>query len=197
MLGVVLAGGRGSRLGGADKALVTVAGRPLLSHVLDRLQPQVAAVVLNANGDPARLSGFGLPVIADERDDRPGPLAGILAGLDRAAAQKFALVVTVSCDAPCLPLDLVSRFLAVRAEGVPGAVAVSGGRRHPAVSLWPSGAADVVREALSRDERRVDDVARALGLTEVDWPTVPVDPFFNINTPQDIAEIEAFWAQCR
>jgi molybdopterin-guanine dinucleotide biosynthesis protein A len=197
VLGVVLAGGRGSRLGGVDKAMVTVAGRPLLAHVLDRLVPQVTAVVVNANGAADRFAAFGLPIIADETDDRPGPLAGILAGLDRAAADGHALAVTVSCDAPCLPPDLVSRFLAALEAGAPGAVAVSGGRRHPAVALWPSGAAGAVRAALLRGERRVDDVARALGLAEVVWPAGSFDPFFNVNEPQDIKAAELILAQGR
>ena len=183
-LAVILAGGLSRRMGGGDKGLSHLAGRSILARIVERIAPQVDAVVLNANDDPSRFSGLGLPVIADTVPGRPGPLAGVLSGLDHAAA-RYDRVLTVPCDAPMLPRDLVARLGAAAARG--GAVASSDGRRHPAVALWPASARDALWAALvQRDVRRVDTLQRELGFRDVDWPAEPFDPFLNVNDPDGL-----------
>jgi molybdenum cofactor guanylyltransferase len=192
-LAVVLAGGLARRMGGGDKPLRELGGRPLLDHVLERLRPQVPALLLNANGDPARFSGFGLPVAADGLPDYPGPLAGILAGLDWAVEQRPDLpwMVSVPGDSPFIPGNLVERLHAAREEaGVPLACAASGGRTHPPVGLWPVSLRGALREALLAGERKIDRWTARHGIALAGWPVEPVDPFFNANTPEDIAEAE-------
>jgi molybdopterin-guanine dinucleotide biosynthesis protein A len=189
ILGVVLAGGLARRMGGGDKPLCQLDGRPLLDHVLGRLAPQVACIAINANGDPRRFASYGLPVIPDGLPDHPGPLAGILAGLDWAAARGFADIATVPGDSPFIPPDLVARLDAARAAaGLPLACARSGGRAHPPVGLWPVILRGRLRAALLGGERKVSRWAAAQGVAEAEWPAVPVDPFFNANTPAELAE---------
>ncbi|MGK7865827.1 molybdenum cofactor guanylyltransferase MobA [Falsiroseomonas sp. E2-1-a20] len=193
-LAVVLAGGLARRMGGGDKPLRLLAGRPLLAHVLDRLWPQVPAVVLNANGDPARFAAWGLPVVPDGLPDHPGPLAGILAALDWAAAQRPDLpwVVSVPGDSPLIPLDLVARLHAAReAAGVPLACALSAGQTHPPIGLWPVALRQALREALMAGERKIDRWTARHGIAHAEWPVLPVDPFFNANAPEDLAAAEA------
>ncbi|WP_198370998.1 molybdenum cofactor guanylyltransferase MobA [Roseomonas rosulenta] len=193
-LGVVLAGGLARRMGGGDKPLRLLGGRPMLDHVLARIAPQVAAVILNANGDPARFAGLGLPVVADGLPDHPGPLAGVLAALDWAAAHRPDLpwVVSVPGDSPFLPLDLVARLHAARAaQDVPLACARSGGQAHPPVGLWPVALRDDLRAALLAGERKIDRWTVRHGCAHADWPEHPVDPFFNANAPDDLAAAEA------
>jgi len=191
---VVLAGGLGRRMGGADKPLRSLAGQPLLARVIARLQPQCGALVLNANGDPARYAAFGLPVIADSVGGFPGPLAGVLAGLDWAAAHRpdDALMLSVPADCPFLPRDLVARLQQGRIDGrAEIAVAASGGRSHPVIALWPVALREALRHALVADDvRKVERFAARYGCAMVEWPTTPVDPFFNANTPEDVAEAE-------
>jgi molybdenum cofactor guanylyltransferase len=185
-LGVILAGGLSRRMGGGDKGLVELGGHSLLSRVVSRLGPQLCRLVINANGDPARFSSLGLPVIADRDEARHGPLAGILAGLDHAAKTMPGVdhILAAPCDAPFLPADLVSKLASGRrAAGGKGAIATSSGRRHPAVALWPVAGRRELRNALAEGRRRVDDIASALGLVEVDWPAEPFDPFLNVNDP--------------
>lgn len=193
-LGVVLAGGLARRMGGGDKPLRMLAGRPMLAHVVERLAPQVAAVAINANGDPARFASFGLPVVPDGMADYPGPLAGVLAALDFAAERRggdIAWVVSVPGDSPLIPLDLVARLHAARVEaGVPLACARSGGFAHPPVGLWPVALREALREALLAGERKIDRWTTRHGCAEAEWPTTPHDPFFNANTPEDLAEAE-------
>ena len=150
--GLILAGGRGTRLGEVDKALVPLGGRPLIAHARQRLERQVDSLYISANGDPARFGGT-LPVLADSLADHPGPLAGILAGLERAADDGHAALVSVACDTPFFPLDLVARL---RAEG-DGMVAVaeSRGRRHPVFALWPVALAADMRAVLRSGQRGV------------------------------------------
>jgi molybdenum cofactor guanylyltransferase len=190
-LAVVLAGGLARRMGGGDKPLTLLAGRPLLGHILDRLQPQVSVVALNVNDDPARYEAFGLPVLPDSLPGRPGPLAGILAALDWAATRGAASVMTVPGDTPFLPPDLARRLAAAVAAGAPAAMAASDGRRHPIAGLWPVAAREGLRSAI-RDEglRRADAWAMRLGAVVVDFPLGPIDPFFNLNSPADLAEAE-------
>jgi len=175
-------------MGGGDKPLRRLGGRPLLAHVLDRIGPQCAGLAINANGDAARFAGYGLPVWPDSVPGRPGPLAGILAALEASPAP---LVLTVPGDAPFLPLDLVARLHAARrASGCAIACAASGGRVHPPVALWPVALAGALRAALAEGMREVGRFAEAMGVARVDWPATPRDPFFNVNTPQDLALAE-------
>lgn len=185
VFGLVLAGGRGHRLGGADKALLPLADRPLLSHVLDRLGPQCATVAISANGDPARFAPFGAPVLPDELPDA-GPLSGILAGMDYAYSRGFAWLVSVPTDTPFLPADLVARLVAARDTAEASlAIAASGGHRHFAVGLWPVALREDLRERLASGLRRVEDFAVHHHALVVEWSTTPHDPFFNVNTPED------------
>ncbi|MEQ8968092.1 MAG: molybdenum cofactor guanylyltransferase MobA [Azospirillaceae bacterium] len=197
---VVLAGGQGLRLGGGDKALRPLAGRPLLDHVLDRLSGQVGAVAINANGDPDRFAGYGLPVVADSVAGFPGPLAGVLAGLDHAAEAwpDCPRVLSAPCDTPFLPRDLVARLAEARlAEGATLARAGSAGRAHPVVALWPVALRHALREALVVEAvRKVDRFAGRHRVATVDFPPVeapggPIDPFFNVNAPADLRAAEA------
>ncbi len=192
-LAVVLAGGLARRMGGGDKPLRVLAGRPLLGHLLERLSPQVTAVILNANGDPSRFAGYGLPVVADTLPDHPGPLAGILAALDWAAEHRPELpwVTSAPGDSPFLPRDLVDRLHEVRQEaGVPLACARSGGQAHPPIGLWPVTLRHDLRAALTAGERKIDRWTARHGCAHADWPTEPIDPFFNANAPEDLAEAE-------
>ncbi|WP_256476366.1 molybdenum cofactor guanylyltransferase MobA [Siccirubricoccus soli] len=193
LLGVVLAGGLARRMGGGDKPLRRLAGRPLLAHVLERLTPQVAEVVLNANGDPARFAAFGLTVLADPLPDYPGPLAGVLAALDWAAAHRpgMATVLSVPGDGPFLPPDLAARLEAARqAAGVPMACAASGGWMHPPIGLWPVALRGELRAALLAGERKIDRWTARFGCATAEWPAVPLDPFFNANTAEELAAAE-------
>jgi molybdopterin-guanine dinucleotide biosynthesis protein A len=194
VVGVILAGGLARRMGGGDKGLVRVGGEPILRHVIERLAPQVDGLLLNANGDPARFAGFGLPVSADPVQGYPGPLAGVLAGLEWAARdhRQARFVVTAAGDTPFLPRDLVGRLLAaVTAEGADLAVAASGGRSHPVFALWPVRLAEPLRGAIVEEEvRKVDRFTARYRVATAGFDDQPVDPFFNINTPEDLAEAE-------
>jgi molybdopterin-guanine dinucleotide biosynthesis protein A len=198
-LGVVLAGGLARRMGGGDKARLRIGGRTILERVLARLKPQCAALILNANGDPARFADTGLAVVPDSIPGFAGPLAGILAGLDWVAreAPDVADVVTVPGDCPFLPEDLVARLSAARArEAAPLACARSGEWRHPVVGLWPVALRGDLRHALVAEGlRKIEAWTARQGVAVADWPAVPVDPFFNINTPEDAAEAERIAVQ--
>ena len=188
--GLVLAGGLARRMGGGDKALIRIGNETILSRTLSRLRPQVSGVVLNANGDPARFASFGLPVVADSVPDFAGPLAGVLAGLDWIAANRpeTEWMVSVPGDCPFLPRDLVARLHAARiAEGKPLACAHSGDWRHPVVGLWQVSLRENLRHAITGEDLRKIEVWTARhGIALADWPTEPVDPFFNVNTPEDV-----------
>jgi molybdopterin-guanine dinucleotide biosynthesis protein A len=190
--GLVLAGGLARRMGGGDKALIRIGDETILARALARLAPQVAGIVLNANGDPARFAASGLPVVADSVPDFAGPLAGILAGLDWVAANKpdIAWVVSVPGDCPFLPRDLVARLHQARiAEGKPLACAHSGDWRHPVVGLWQVALREDLRRAVTAEDLRKIEVWTARhGVALADWPAEPVDPFFNVNTPEDIEQ---------
>jgi molybdopterin-guanine dinucleotide biosynthesis protein A len=193
-LGLVLAGGLARRMGGGDKPLTRIGGATILSRVLDRLKPQCTRVVLNANGDPARFADTGLPVIPDDVPDFAGPLAGILAGLDWAAAHapEVAYVASVPGDCPFLPRDLVARLHQARvAAGQPLACARSGEWRHPVVGVWPVALRADLRHALTQEDlRKIELWTARHGVALADWPAAPVDPFFNVNTPEDAAAAE-------
>ena len=193
-LGVVLAGGLARRMGGGDKARLQIAGRTILERVLARMQPQCSALILNANGDTGRFADIGLPVVPDSVPDFAGPLAGILAGLDWAAAYATATIdiVSVPGDCPFLPVDLVARLSAAREqEKTPLACARSGEQRHPVVGLWPVALRDDLRAALCQDGvRKIEAWTARHGVAIAQWPATPVDPFFNVNTPDDAAQAE-------
>lgn len=179
-------------MGGGDKGLLVLGGQSLLSRVIDRLGPQVAALALSANGDPARFASYGLPVLPDGMAGFLGPLAGVLAGLDWAARRGADSIVTAAADTPFFPCDLVPRLLlASEGQGVPLVLAASGGHRHPTFGLWPVSLRDRLREALERGEGKVGRWADEHGARSCDFPSERLDPFFNINTPQDLAKAEA------
>ncbi|HWB52226.1 MAG TPA: molybdenum cofactor guanylyltransferase MobA [Stellaceae bacterium] len=194
IIGVLLAGGLARRMGGGDKPLRLLAGRPLLDHVIARLRPQVAGLVLNANGDPARFAACGLPVVADSVPDYAGPLAGILAGLDWTADNRpdCPLIASVPTDAPFLPRDLVARMAAaLAAEQADLACAASGGQAHPVIGLWPVRLREDLRRAVVEEGvRKVDVWTARHRLAVVPFPDRPVDPFFNANRPEDLAAAE-------
>jgi molybdenum cofactor guanylyltransferase len=199
ILGVVLAGGLARRMGGGDKARIRIGGKTILERVLARLEPQCTRIILNANGDPARFADTGLPVVSDSVPDFAGPLAGILAGLDWAAAHapEVADIVTAPGDCPFLPDDLVARLAAARqSAGVPLACARSGDWRHPVLGLWPVALRDDLRRALIEEKlHKIEAWTARHGIAIADWPATPIDPFFNVNTPQDAAEAERLAAQ--
>ena len=193
-LGLVLAGGLARRMGGGDKALLRIGAATILDRVLERLAPQCSRMILNANGDPARFAFTRLPVVADDVPDFAGPLAGVLAGLDWAAAHvpDMAWVASVPGDCPFLPRDLVARLHAARAaENRPLACARSGDWRHPVVGIWPVALRHDLRRAVAEEGLHKIEVWTARhGVAIADWPPTPVDPFFNVNTPADAAEAE-------
>ncbi len=198
-LGLVLAGGLARRMGGGDKARIKIGGTSILDRVLACMTPQCTGVIINANGDPARFADTGLPVVADNVPDFAGPLAGILAGLDWAAARAPASewMVSVPGDCPFLPKDLVKRLHAARtAEGVSLACARSGEWRHPVVALWPVALREDLRRALIDESLRKIEIWTARhGIAIADWPAEPVDPFFNVNTPEDAAQAQSLTAR--
>jgi molybdopterin-guanine dinucleotide biosynthesis protein A len=181
-------------MGGGDKALIAIGGVAILDRVLGLLRPACGEIILNANGDPARFARYGLPVIPDTVPDFAGPLAGILAGLDWAAVHRpdLAWVVSVPGDCPFLPHDLVTRLHEARQQaGLPLSCARSGDWRHPVVAVWPVALREDLRHALVREDLRKIEVWTARhGVAIADWPAKPIDPFFNVNTPEDAAEAE-------
>jgi molybdenum cofactor guanylyltransferase len=198
-LGLVLAGGLARRMGGGDKASLKVGGKTILERVLARLNPYCALIILNANGDPARFSRYGLVVVADSVPDFAGPLAGILAGLDWAAknAPKIEWLASVPGDCPFLPKDLVPRLHAARiAEKKPLACARSGEWRHPVAGLWPVALRDDLRRALTVEGlHKIETWTGRHGVALAAWPDQPFDPFFNVNTPEDLAKAEEIAAR--
>ena len=193
--GIVLAGGLSRRMGGGDKALRTLGGRTILDHVIARAAPQVDLLALNANGDPARFAATGLAVVPDTVEGFPGPLGGVLAGLEWARERDPGCVYVASfaCDAPFLPEDLVSRlWRAIEEEGGEIASARSDGREHPVFALWPVALAGALRAAVVEEGvRKVDVWTARYRLAHAGFSAAPVDPFFNVNRPEDIAEAEA------
>ena len=196
---MLLAGGLSRRMGGGDKCLRRLGGSSILARVIERLKPQARQLVINANGDPARFAAFGLPVAPDAVADFPGPLAGVLTGMmwARDHAPDVADIVTVPTDGPFVPRDLVARLVAARDDaGADLVQAASGGQAHPVVGLWPVRLADELRRALVEESiRKVDVWTARHRLVTVAFATDPVDPFFNANRPEDLAEAERLLAR--
>ena len=200
-LGIILAGGLATRMGGGDKGMLPLGETSLMVHVVERLRPQVDGLALNANGDPARFDGLGLPVIADSIEGFAGPLAGVLAGLDWAAEQGAETIVTAAADTPFFPRDLAARLqhaakgmehpLVLATTPHSGAELKSGGRskvnRHPTFGLWPVALRDDLRAALNDGLRKVVLWTDQHNGREALFEAEPFDPFFNVNTPEDLA----------
>lgn len=193
-VGVLLAGGLARRMGGGDKPMRTIAGRTILDRVIDRIRPQCDTLILNANGDPTRFVDFGLPVVPDVVEGFAGPLAGILTALEWTAANRrdAQWVLSVATDCPFLPRDLVQRLHRVReTEDADLAVAASGEQVHPVIGLWKVALRDELRHALViEDTRKIDRWTARYKIATATWQTQPLDPFFNANTIDDIAEAE-------
>lgn len=190
--GVILAGGQATRMGGGDKCLLDLGGQSLLEHVIGRIAPQVGALALNANGDPARFGGYGLPVLSDSVADFAGPLAGVLAALDWAAGFGAQHVVSVAADTPFFPTDLVARLQGAAASaGTSVALAATadakrGALRQPTFGLWPVALRDDLRAALESGTRKIVLWTDKHGAATAVFDPTPHDPFFNINTAQDL-----------
>lgn len=197
--GVLLAGGLSRRMGGGDKCLRALGGMTVLDRIVARVRPQVSHLVLNANGDPSRFASVGLSVIADSIEGFAGPLAGVLTGLEWTARNHpdCRWLASFPTDAPFLPHDLVRRMLrAVEASGADMACARSDGRAHPVIGLWPVRLADTLRRAMVEEElKKVDLWTDRFRLEHVDFPTDPIDPFFNTNRPEDLDEAETLLAK--
>ncbi len=208
--GVILAGGLATRMGGGDKGLLQLGGQSLLTRVIDRLAPQVDGLALNANGDPARFSAVNLPVLPDTIEGFAGPLAGVLAGLDWAAEQGANSIVTAAADTPFFPRDLVARLMqAAEGQAHPLVLATtprtgdealkSGGgkrvNRHPTFGLWPVALRDDLRAALQDGLRKVVLWTDKHDGREALFPADPFDPFFNVNTPEDLERAQTLLEQ--
>jgi molybdopterin-guanine dinucleotide biosynthesis protein A len=193
-LGVLLAGGLARRMGGGDKPMKTIAGRTILERVIERLKPQCDQIILNANGNASRFASFRLPVVADTIEGFAGPLAGVLTALDWTAAHRpdVEWVLSTATDCPFLPHDLVARLQHARiSEGAQLAVAASGDQVHPVIGLWNVALREDLRHALVvEDMRKIDRWTARYKLATVTWPDKPIDPFFNANTIEDLAEAE-------
>ena len=195
--GLILAGGQSRRMGGGDKCLRLLGGRPMLAHVVDHLRPQVGALVLNANGDPARFEAFGLPVAADTVPDFAGPLAGVLAGMRWAQVNepRARWLVSAAADTPFFPMDLVARLLAGTSDAGTIALAASTDGLQPVFALWPIALADDLEQALTSGTRKILDWTGRHPHTTVTFPQArigetEIDPFFNANRPEDLAQAE-------
>lgn len=189
-MGVILAGGQARRMGGGDKGLLPLGDGTILSHVIARLEPQVAALVLNANGDPARFARLGLPVVGDSLDGFAGPLAGVLAGLDFAAKQGCDHIVTAAADTPFFPCDLVPRLILAReTEAAPIVLAATQDGMHPTFGLWPVALREDLRAALAGGLRKVVQWTESHGAAQAMFDDSGT-PFFNVNTPDDLLRAE-------
>jgi molybdenum cofactor guanylyltransferase len=197
VIGLFLAGGKSSRMGGGDKCLRLLAGRPIIARIIERLKPQVSGIVINANGDASRFAAYGLPVVADRIAGFAGPLAGIHAGLEWVKANRAGAshAVTVASDTPFFPLDLVRRFLNEQRQDDSFLVARSDEGVHPVIGLWPITLASAIEDFLKREKRKVGRFAEEQGAVEVYFPKVEIggvlmDPFFNINEPEELAKAD-------
>ncbi|RAU22338.1 bifunctional molybdenum cofactor guanylyltransferase MobA/molybdopterin-guanine dinucleotide biosynthesis adaptor protein MobB [Paramagnetospirillum kuznetsovii] len=191
--GLILAGGLSRRMGGGDKTMIEVEGQSLLDRVIERLSPQVGPMILNANGDPDRFAEFTLPVVPDVVDGYAGPLVGVLTGLEWLKDHTMGVewMVSTAADTPLFPLDLVERLhAAVKAEGADIAVACTKGQAHPVFALWPVRLAAELRAAVVDESmRKIDAWTDRYKVARVEWPVTPADPFFNVNTPEDVVRL--------
>jgi len=186
--GVILAGGRSSRMGGGDKSLLPLGGKPIIAHVIARMKPQVGPLIINANSDANRFAAFGYPVIADTIPGFAGPLAGVLTGMDWAAGAGASWIATVATDTPFLPDDLVAR-LGASIGDASIAIASSDGRQHPVFGLFPVALAGDLRRFLEAGARKVSHWLGGQFTSTVEFELEDGrDPFFNVNTPADLAE---------
>lgn len=190
--GVILAGGQASRMGGGDKGLLRLGGATLLDHVISRLSPQCTALAINANGNSDRFRPYNLPVLPDGIEGQPGPLAGILAAMEWAAAEGTQSVVTVAADTPFFPRDLVARLaepagLALASSQQPGEAPM----QQPVFGLWPVELRGDLRSSLLAGQRKVRQWAAQHNAAQVVFPHDGVDPFFNVNTPEDLKQARA------
>jgi molybdenum cofactor guanylyltransferase len=195
-VGVILAGGQARRMGGVDKALIPLGGTTLIERAIARASVQVRDVIINANGDPKRFAHLGLPVIADRVPGFVGPLAGILAGFEwlRANRPDARWLASFACDCPFLPTDMVARLVeAATRDHVPVAVAASGTQHHPVFAVWSAEIAATSEDVLVRGNyRKMDDWIATLPSVRVSFAAEPLDPFLNINTPEELALAEEF-----
>ena len=198
--GIILCGGRSSRMGGGDKPLLPLGGKPMLAHIVARLAPQVAAVAINANGDPSRLAFASLPMVPDNLADFPGPLAGILAGMHWASTLPGCdRILSVAGDTPFFPPNLVRRLSEAAPENDTIAVAASAGRRHPVFALWPLSVREDLERFLKSGNGKVIAFIDSHRGVDVGFPAViakdgrAVDPFFNVNTPADLDEAQGMF----
>jgi molybdenum cofactor guanylyltransferase len=198
--GVILAGGLARRMGGGDKGLRELGGKPLMVHVMERLSMQASPLAINANGDASRFASFNLPIIPDRTPGTPGPLAGILSGLRWAAeaSPEARFIMTAACDTPFFPKDLVTSLLGAAGDTYPAiALAKSNGRVHNIFGIWPLTLANDLEESLMRGARKVSDWASLHPLFFAEFPQIGVgpeslDPFFNVNTPEELTQAAAF-----
>jgi molybdenum cofactor guanylyltransferase len=198
VVGILLAGGKSSRMGGGDKCLLPLAGAPMLTRIVDRLRPQVSDLVINANGDVARFATFGLPMVTDRLGGHAGPLAGVHAGIEWAMANRpqSRFVITAATDTPFFPTDLVARFRASLGAGEPKLlVARSEEGLHPVFGLWPVSLAPALETSLKSGMHKVQAWVRAYQAEEIFFPSGKIggrkiDPFFNLNRPEELAEAE-------
>lgn len=189
---VIIAGGRSSRMG-REKALESVGGIAILSRIISRIRPQVADIVINANGPAERFREMGLRIIPDIHSDVGTPLAGLHTALSIANDEGFSAVLTVPSDCPFLPDDLVKRLSSLNA---PAAIAASGGQAHFVTGLWHPMLLKQMAGALDRPRPpRLKDWAVEAGAATVEWPVQTFDPFFNVNTPEDLAEANRIAAE--
>jgi molybdenum cofactor guanylyltransferase len=186
VIGAIIAGGQSRRMGGHEKAFLTLAGKPILAHVIARIGPQVDQLVINANGNPSRFLEFSLEVVPDALASLTTPLAGLHAALQFAKRVAADVLVTVPSDTPFLPFDLVARLL--EKTGTNGAaIAASGGQEHYIIGAWKTELLDGLESAIARDNLfRVKDWAHRVLAKKVEWPVEPRDPFFNVNAPEDL-----------
>lgn len=198
VVGILLAGGRSSRMGGGDKCLRVIHGKPILARIIARLRPQVSDIIINANGDEARFAAFGLPVVADSIAGYAGPLAGVEAGLAWVKTNRPGVnyAVTVATDTPFFPEDLVEKLVAASDDESELRVARSEVGMHPVIGLWPVALGDALKASLERGERKAGAWVKDHDAIEVFFPSLEVrgrtlDPFFNINAPEDLAKAEA------
>ncbi|MES0383492.1 MAG: molybdenum cofactor guanylyltransferase MobA [Hyphomicrobium sp.] len=198
VVGILLAGGKSSRMGGGDKCLRSVGGRPILARIIERLEPQVTGMVINANGEAARFAEFGLPVVADSIAGFVGPLAGIHAGLEWVKSNRpdVRYAITAPTDTPFLPADLVDRFIAQLKVSPSLLVARSDAGMHPVVALWPVELSTDLEDALRHGNRKAGEFVRQHSAIEVYFETAKVggsliDPFLNINEPEELSKADA------